>query len=468
MDKLGAPDLPAYLCYLLVFLIAMLAARSQVNRLLTAFPQRWGFLSTWALFWAHVAIPVGLFWFLDYTNALRDTSLFAALLVALGYRQIFAGGVDSIRLPGQTQRLWKPFEVWVTRLVKHITLVLKRYLDRFDEQVTGYLAADNERIQQLMAATFLYTTQRAQLEQSLAALAAEVAPVGMTPVAFAGNQSRKQVSQLLKDLRISVGDDYGYFLYRRGVIPRGRYWRWFGNVRSRAIAYGVTLLVFLLLAIGFYASYRSPGLRIRYSQWRFTKSSNSELDRFRNRNFLLMQLQAGSDPNAVPPGAILQPMLTRLRFKDCPNSQADDLLRLVIDSHQPSIDKIVMPQLIESLRTENPDVRLRIHRVLVDISKSAYDVSAIKEEITWVPARDDSAGLVDTHVRAWLSWWASARPGSQSAAPQPTPMPPASLTPAGTSGASKTITQADADKNAVAAAWLCATAPLSLAIQRYG
>lgn len=163
MSQIGSPDVPAYVCYLLVLVTGMLVARSQVNRLLSAFPQRWGFLSTWALFWTHSAVPVALFWLLDYTNAVRDTSLFGALVVAFGYRQVFAGGVESIRLPGQTQRLWQPFEAWVNRVVERIALRSKQYLDRFYERVKSFLAGNEKRLQQLLGAAFLYTTGRPAL-----------------------------------------------------------------------------------------------------------------------------------------------------------------------------------------------------------------------------------------------------------------------------------------------------------------
>src|ERR1041384_42499 len=115
MNQLVSPELSVYVCYLLVLLLGMWSAASQINRLLDSSPDRWNFGGTWLVFSAHVAIPLLLFWFLDYSNALHDTSLFAALVVALGYRQIFAGGVQGIMMPGQTPALWKPFEAWVGR-----------------------------------------------------------------------------------------------------------------------------------------------------------------------------------------------------------------------------------------------------------------------------------------------------------------------------------------------------------------
>jgi hypothetical protein len=401
VDKLGSPEIPAYLSYLLVLLCGMLVARSQVNRMLSSFPQRWGFLSTWTLFWAYAALPVVMFWFLDFTDAIHDTSLFAALLVAFGYRQIFIGGIASIKLPGQTQRLWQPFEAWVGRLLQHISAVSRRYSIRFDERVTSALASDAKSLDALMQTAFLYTTNRARLEKSLDDLNKEVAPATITADGFKLIQMRKRVAILLRDLNSSVGDDYGYFIYKRGVIQLKDYLRWFGNVRSRIIAYSVTALVLLSLSGLLYVGYKSPSLRVRYSQWRLMKANNTEMDRFRNRNYLISQLQSG---NIEP---VLAPILANLRYKDCSNKLADDVLRLVIDTHQSNMDRVVIPQLIEALRTENPDVRLRTNLALMDIAKASYDVSALKDD--WVPKKDDSPGGIDAHVRAWQLWWANSQ-----------------------------------------------------------
>jgi len=413
MNGIASPDIPAYVSYLIVLVLSLLVARSQVNRVLSDLPQRWGFLSTWSIFWAHTAIPVVLFWFLDYTNALRDTSLFAALIVAFGYRQIFVGGVDSIRLPGQTQRLWQPFELWVNRVVARITLRSKQHLDRFSERVKSYLAGDTARLQQLMITAFLYTTARASLEQALAALSAEQPPAGMSQAVFDPIQNRKRVGVLLDDLKVSTGSNYGYLLYRQRVIPGGRYLLWFGNARSQLIAWGVTITVGLLLAGGCYTAYRSATLKSTYYQWRFTKTNNSDYDRFRSSNYLAIYAQTDAQK-------ALGPVIEKLRYKGCPVSMAESILRLVEDVHRPGLDPGLIPGLMDAMRTENYEVRLAVHTTLADIIRKDYpkQAEALKDELAWVPAKEDSPELVDLHLQAWLTWWAgrSEAPGRSPAA----------------------------------------------------
>lgn len=155
MSGILAPDVPAYVSYGLILLVAVFVSRRTLNELMaTTEGDHWAFAGTWALFLVHLALPLALFWLLDYTAALNDTSIFAALVVAVGYRQIFAGGVQGIVLPGQTPALWKPFEAWVTSVARRIGARNKLYRDRFDARVQGLIARDDARLRAF--ATLVY------------------------------------------------------------------------------------------------------------------------------------------------------------------------------------------------------------------------------------------------------------------------------------------------------------------------
>jgi len=49
---------------------------------------------------AYTLIPLALFWLLDRTNAIHDTSLFAAILIGVGYQQILSGSFATLKAPG--------------------------------------------------------------------------------------------------------------------------------------------------------------------------------------------------------------------------------------------------------------------------------------------------------------------------------------------------------------------------------
>ena len=151
MTGFASPDLPAFWCYAIVFAVGAIVSASVVNQLLSQYPDRWAFAGTLMLFVAHTCVPVALFWFLDYAGALHDTSLFAALVVAVGYKQIFAGGIEGITLPGQTSRLWQPFEAWVKRVGDRVQAQQKVHLDRFTEAVKIFIRETPSRIEKLEA-----------------------------------------------------------------------------------------------------------------------------------------------------------------------------------------------------------------------------------------------------------------------------------------------------------------------------
>ncbi|MBI4624805.1 MAG: hypothetical protein HY736_16515, partial [Verrucomicrobia bacterium] len=91
-----SPDWDPRACYLVVLGCAIISARVQVLGRLTILKQKsiyaWGQRSIWLVFTVYLLLPLALFWILDRTGAVKDTSLFAALLVGLAYPAILSGG----------------------------------------------------------------------------------------------------------------------------------------------------------------------------------------------------------------------------------------------------------------------------------------------------------------------------------------------------------------------------------------
>jgi hypothetical protein len=96
VDLTVSPDLAAYICYGIVFLLGVIVAVVQVGKRLGGMEGVWFVARTWLLFVAYVAVPVVLFWLLDRTGAYAfvwHRPLFdAALLVAILGGLIFSGG----------------------------------------------------------------------------------------------------------------------------------------------------------------------------------------------------------------------------------------------------------------------------------------------------------------------------------------------------------------------------------------
>lgn len=396
MSGLLSPDIPAFYCYAIVFVFGMMVARSTVIELLAAYPDRWAFVDTWLLFMAHVTLPVLLFWFLDYTGAIQDTSLFAALLVAVGYRQIFAGGVQGISMPGQTPALWRPFEAWVKKIADRIATRNKQYRDRFNEVVKSYLAADATRLANFEKLVSERTTDLNQLTTALGPLRGPNPPPGA---------ELRIVDVLFRDLRSSEPENYGYLLKRRRLIAPHVYWWWFQKGPALLFSVGLGSVALVLLLVALWTT-DDNARRTMYYQWRFLKPQASQLDRFRSREFL-----AGAVGNRPDLSPLVYPLLRELRYDGISTDQADLILRLFIDQHTPKLNAVVIPELTTNLRTTNADVRLRIHNALRTMASADYPLYPMPQVLDqWVPAKDDSPGEIDGFIRSWRSWWASTTP----------------------------------------------------------
>ena len=405
MSGLTSPDLPAYLCYAIVLVVGALIARARVRTLLT-FSDRWAFGNSWLLFGAHVMVPLTLFWFLDYTSALSDTSLFAALLVATGYSQIMSGGgFQGYAMPGQTSAMWKPFQDWVQGVTDRIATKHKHYQDRFAEAARAAIGRDADRMACLETLTLRHSTDPAAHKTALDKL-----PDGP-------NLNFQKVNLLWQDLLKSEPDNYGYLMSREVVgkkrlISLWSYWWWLGNGRAKVVSAVFSLigLTLLLMALGF--STQSTD-KDEYYQWRFRKPNASERDRFRSREYLGSVVTTTEDRTTTGNricGAFI-PLVDDLGFNGVPPVEAASVLRLIVDFHSPTSDSVVIPALIETLRTENADNRLRINETLLDLQKADFPSSEPDKDLSgWVPKKDESAAAVDARVQSWLKWWAK-QPG---------------------------------------------------------
>src|SRR3954466_13056693 len=93
-----SPDWDSRVCYVVVFVCALLSARIQLSGRLDILKEKtiyaWGMYSTWVVYSVYLVVPLVLFWFLDRTGAISDTSVFSALLVGLAYPAVLSGGTS--------------------------------------------------------------------------------------------------------------------------------------------------------------------------------------------------------------------------------------------------------------------------------------------------------------------------------------------------------------------------------------
>ncbi len=386
-------------------------------------PGRWGFLQTWLVFGAYMAVPLGLFWFLDYTGALHDTSLFSALIVAIGYRQILTGELKSITVTGGVSKLWSPFEAWALRVRDHIVTQSKRRSDLLEENLRDSLTRSPEKVNTLAEIAFLKTTNaadRTKLNNDLNAVSAETKPNDVDEEHFQTYKIRRKVDICVDAIRSAIPETWIHVLRKRDLIEPAHRWAFQGHWESKtAVTCAVCLLVLLVFGGGFlFWQFAQDG----YYRWRFTKMNATEMDRFRARKYFESRATAVAERRAIeiaanPKGArnghpdsaekdLLGPFAKLLLYRDLDRHICEEILSLLVELHAQDSDLI--PDLIEALRTEDSDLRLRINRTLTDLRRLDYLEPAKDDPLaSWVPSKDETAGDIERWVQKYNEWWAS-------------------------------------------------------------
>lgn len=462
MAGLASPDIPAVFTYGIVLVVGLLVARGYVNERLKDYPDHWAFPSTWLLLVAYWAVPVALFWLLDYTGAVHDTSLIAALLVAFGYRQIFSGGLQGVTVAGQASAFWKPFQTWTENVAARIHERQARYITRFAEHLRNDFTRNSTKLD-------LLQTLALQRTRDLGAL--RTAIVGVQAIPEAEVKQSRLFDVLWPDLKGSAPGEYGYLLHKQGLVSFGRRWWWLERGRAKT-ASGLSLLAgFALVGVLVWSASDPRGATFlesatrRYYQWRFLKVSATERDRWRSREYFSRELREAA-ALGVPPlaqaqdraqeaaneaqrtrdalaaaksaeekaqatatlnkkeaevelanrveklarhtAALVRPLIDELRYAEIPSRQVDDILRLVVDHHSPGLDTYYLPDLIETIRTSNEVVRLNVHKTVLALQKADFPKPPLEPELAdWEPRKNDTAERIDGFVRRWRAWWQS-------------------------------------------------------------
>jgi len=405
MDGLRSPDLPAACCYFVVLVVGMLAARAAVNKLLDSAYGRWSFTDTWVLFYVQSALPVALFWFLDYTGVIRDTSLFAALIVSAGYQQIFAGGVKNIALPGETAKLWQPFETWRNIVANRIARAAKRRLDRFDHQVARFASSDPLRLNALLSVVLNRSADPTALSARLQAIRA--APADFSPLTAGIDVHALLVARILVlELRASEPELYGRILQQAGLVSTGRLKLQLTPAR-RAFAGTATGILSLAVPIVALANLTNRDITWHhaYIQWRLTKPDVSTRDRFRTIEHLLGHFHP-ADVNVVRQE--IGRAIDELRHGDLPPAVVDAFARLAERSPPKVIKEFWIPELIGGLQTPSAQNRAKLHACLIDIATRAYPkhppALALPADIN--PANESHEAARKLYL-SWSDWLAA-------------------------------------------------------------
>lgn len=390
-----SPDWDARYCYLIVLGCGILSALVQVQGRLDTLRNKaiyaWSLWTTWLVFGTYLIIPLMLFWLLDRTGALQDTSLFAALLVGLAYPVVLAGG-SSLKPAGGIAGVVG----WLTKAA-----------DALVARTTAYVAVEDRLFMRQVVAQMLPPGNRQQEVEALALQYADSPPlVIQTELTKAGSALEK--AQIAYDY--ATNSAYGLKplgklvkAWKPGSLrsPYDRAWRW--RLACAAILGVVSLVIVGAVLIG-------PGNE-PFTVWRLVKAGNSTADLHRNHEVFKRWL-AVTDPSAEGMRSRLAAALQQPRLE---MARADEIIALLLlDRGKPGGPQFVATAefLCDQLRARSVDVRARIQYALLVLAdecppppKDSPRDLRLKELRAWQPLAKESPINVEPRWRAWRAWW---------------------------------------------------------------
>jgi hypothetical protein len=402
MDQALSPDLEAYWCYAIVLVLALFVAAAQTRQLLRGLANAWATARAWLLLAAYTSVPLLLFWVLDRADALHDTSLFAAILVALTYRQILTGGSQGINVPTGLAQAWQPFVTWSNHVAASISARIARNNSRFDQAVIARLVNEPPAFEQIRKTVLNHSADPVKVQAAL-----DSRDKLKPPLDDAGVLERK-ASDLFLMLKALPDVDANRFLLDNNLIGKGDYY-WYAEewksklvVAATLLASAVAAVVLLVKTEGSLSTYQ-----VRYHLWRLEKVNATPADRFRATQFLESGLDR-REPiflNLVP-----QKLTSRLRFDGLPLDTADRFLALL--RSQPLQDSAsLLPGLADALRTANADLRAHVEKDLLYWA-ALRGLTLPSRLQAWNPSKDDADTCVDAISNAWKAIAAHLQPGS--------------------------------------------------------
>ena len=410
MDLAISPDLDARICYTVVFLCGLISARVQIYKRLSEskITGIWLEPGTWLVFAVYLAIPLMLFWLMDRTGALHDTSLLGALLVGSAYPAILAGGWGGLKAPEGLAGISKPIEAFADTVASWIARRVERNDRRFENAIVGRMIADHgifDRLLDIARTRPLGANHQDSIDRDLHDIEARA------PGDSSGNPAI--VEQKARRVYLYVSSIPGFEqILRENSILQWRELLWVSPIyRNRVVSLTVAIALVTLVLVGIWLAWSSPAVGIAYSTWRLGKPNNTELDRFRVRENLRAYLR---DMRPEVQARARQVLARALRSPGVSVDRVDFIVQLLLqDRGSLAVDGThTRDLLVSALRADNVDARCRIQHALVLLATEADPEFKQNELAAWSPNKGDSVTSLEGWIRRWRDYWRQVNAGA--------------------------------------------------------
>lgn len=338
-----------------------------------------------------------LFWLLDRTGAITDTSLFAAVLIGIGYERIIAGGNQTLRAPGDVSALWEPFLAYADKVAK---VVLDRGAQnqlRLAEKIIAEIVDVPERYNALEA----FALGRSS---DVAALRAALDDIDKAEASGESDKLEKKTRHLY-GLVLSIPDVH-YLLKNKKIIGDRFYWchiKRMAQVSQLAVVAILVVGVSVKFGVPYYPDYRE--VPATYHVWRLGKTNSSSVDQYRSRRRLVALME--HSPTLKEKAT--DQLIYLVQRPGLPMERVDLVLQTLLESRTRSPNGDLPRKLVQALRSGGLDARTRIHDALVFLASSCPGgiATELKE---WKPTERDSSTTLEEKISVWNRYWTDTCP----------------------------------------------------------
>lgn len=423
MELSFSPDWPCNVTYPLAWAFALWVTVRRTTEILGPDDQQlaWSYFEWYFLIFVQSLIPVFLFFVLDYSGSLRDTSIFAAILTGLFYREIVSGKLADIKTKGLLVMIFAPFLAWAEDIAKSLSAKVIIHKEQFKEDIVRLVSNKPSLYSRLEVFAFAKCPDQAALKSQLQEIEGSAANLpGDQQMRDAVIRERK--SEHLLDEVIRRNKDYPGELFARQVVG----WQWPKLYWHRRlhVVWRVALLIGVLLA-----SWKAIPIMLEISSiadlkphfflYRLSKADTSIRDQQRTSDYFRAALDAApsnsESTNAAekekPPlshagHAHLMQLLELLRQEDLGVQSVSNVFRIILEARsRVSIDSPLVPALIGALRNRNPVTAAESQKFLVYVADSLAGTSLLPDLRQWTVPKDNELFYIDARVAAWSRWW---------------------------------------------------------------
>jgi hypothetical protein len=410
-----SPDIDARFCYLIVMLAGMLTAVREVDSRLARIPGAWNDIGAHRLFGFLWLTPVVLFFLLDHTGAINDTSPVAALVIALVY-SAFVAGAGQAALPNQVTGLWAKLLGNADRIQAEAQAQMQGRIFQYARGATRDIASRPARFAKLQNLARRLVADPQALEARLAELDRQYD----NDAALATWKKTELLLRALGGVYVARGltEEVHDLLRRERLIGWGTY-SWFPGDRVGGLWRNLSVLVpaTLIVAVALLSTTDRWNFERAWLGWRLSKTNATAVDLTRTREAFIERFARSPEPAQE-----LATLGSIIREANMTPARVDTTIGIMTDAVRQRGDRDqLMPELvvtlIVSLRTADADARARVHNALLYLADlrlkgaaenkdAAAQLDALRK---WKPGDNDSVTALAARIDDWRRFFSTVK-----------------------------------------------------------